>query len=212
SSTQTHRHGTTLCCVLARTRKLSTPNQYVATVFRTPRYTVLHHHTLTTQLPRRMPHHRTPRRPLPKHRDLDNVIVPSLRTAFYVNSAARNEDILSYTQLTHVQLNHGESDKGPSFSPVFRSYDKDFVAGQAAIDRFAANGVAMPESMFSIVGRPQVEDVQIADKPIEQVPGPTVLYAPTWAGFNADANYSSLQVGHHIISSLLARGCTVIFR
>src|SRR5699024_3335595 len=144
--------------------------------------------------------------------DLDNVIVPSLRTAFYVNSAARNEDILSYTQSTHVQLNHGESDKGPSFSPVFRSYDKDFVAGRAAIDRFAANGVAMPESMFSIVGRPQVEDVQIADKPIEQVPGPTVLYAPTWAGFNADANYSSLQVGHHIISSLLARGCTAIFR
>src|SRR5699024_12219569 len=54
--------------------------------------------------------------------------------------------IVSYTQLTHVQLNHGESDKGPSFSPVFRSYDKDFVAGQAAIDRFAANGVAMPAS------------------------------------------------------------------
>src|SRR5699024_4807725 len=62
------------------------------------------------------------------------------------------------------------------------------------------------------VGRPQVEDVQIAENPIEQVPGPTVLYAPTWAGFNADANYSSLQVGYHIISSLIARGCTVIFR
>src|SRR5699024_11839362 len=75
--------------------------------------------------------------------DLDNVIVPSLRTAFYVNSAARNEHILSFTQLMHVQLNHGESDKGPSFSPVFRSYDKDFVTGQAAIDRVAANGVVM---------------------------------------------------------------------
>src|SRR5699024_7345697 len=144
--------------------------------------------------------------------DLDNVIVPSLRTAFYVNRGYQSSQLVRFAPLMHVQLNQDDFSTQVSLSPNSRKYNKTFVAGQAAIDRFAANGVVMPEGMFSIVGRPQVEDVQIAENPIEQVPGPTVLYAPTWAGFNADANYSSLQVGYHIISSLIARGCNVIFR
>ncbi|RHA38889.1 CDP-glycerol glycerophosphotransferase family protein [Cellulomonas rhizosphaerae] len=144
--------------------------------------------------------------------DLDPVVVPSLRAVFYVNTAVRNSHMVRYSHLTHVQLNHGDSDKAPSFNPVFRMYDRDFVAGQAAIDRFAANGVYMPEQLFTIVGRPQVEDVAVARGPIAQVTGPTVLYAPTWSGFYADSDYSSLRNGAALVEALLAHGCTVIFR
>ncbi len=143
---------------------------------------------------------------------LDDVIAASLRAAFYVNNATRNNDVIRYTNLTHIQLNHGDSDKVPSHNPVFRMYDKNFVAGQAAIDRFAANGVKMPAEMFAIVGRPQVEDVAIATEPISSIANPRVLYAPTWAGFNADSNYSSLLVGYDIVKALVARGCSVVFR
>ncbi|MFI6326795.1 CDP-glycerol glycerophosphotransferase family protein [Micromonospora chersina] len=143
---------------------------------------------------------------------LDEVIAPSLRAAFYVNTATVNNHVVRYTHLKHIQLNHGDSDKVPSHNPVFRLYDKNFVAGQAAIDRFAANGVSMPAEMFTIVGRPQVENVAIATGPIASIANPRVLYAPTWAGFYADSNYSSLLVGYDIIKALVARGCSVVFR
>lgn len=144
--------------------------------------------------------------------DLDAVVVPSLKAVFYTNTATRNCHMVRYTQLNHIQLNHGDSDKTPSHNPVFRMYDRNFVAGQAAIDRFAANGVSMPEDMFVIVGRPQVENVAVAQRPINQVEAPTVLYAPTWSGFYADSNYSSLRSGPTIVKALLARGCRVVFR
>ncbi|MFC0032011.1 CDP-glycerol glycerophosphotransferase family protein [Micromonospora chaiyaphumensis] len=143
---------------------------------------------------------------------LDDVIAPSLRAAFYVNTATVNNHVIRYTNLKHIQLNHGDSDKVPSHNPVFRIYDKNFVAGQAAIDRFAANGVSMPAEMFTIVGRPQVENVEIATGPIASIANPRVLYAPTWAGFYADSNYSSLLAGYDIVKALVARGCSVVFR
>ncbi|MDR1790483.1 MAG: CDP-glycerol glycerophosphotransferase family protein [Propionibacteriaceae bacterium] len=143
---------------------------------------------------------------------LDDIICDSLKVAFYVNTATRNDHMLRFTQLKHIQLNHGDSDKAASFNPVFRAYDKNFVAGQAAVDRFAANGVWMPREMFEIVGRPQVEDVTQAVKPIGEISAPTVLYAPTWSGYYADSDYSSLPAGVEIVDALIARGCTVIFR
>jgi len=144
--------------------------------------------------------------------DLDALVVPSLKAVFYTNTATRNCHMVRYNELHHIQLNHGDSDKAPSFNPVFRMYDRNFVAGQAAIDRFAANNVSMPEDIFVIVGRPQVENVTVAATPIQDVAAPTVLYAPTWSGFYADSNYSSLPAGVEIVRALLARGCQVVFR
>ena len=144
--------------------------------------------------------------------DMDAVVVPSLKAAFYVNNAVRNSHFVRYPQLKHVQLNHGDSDKAPSYNPVFRMFDKDFVAGQAAIDRFAAHGVDVPPQLFEIVGRPQVADVMVAPPPGRGHGVKTVLYAPTWAGFHIDSAYSSLPIGFAIVSELLQRGCTVIYR
>lgn len=149
------------------------------------------------------------RRTLP---DLDDLVVPSLKTVFYVNNAASNSQMVRYPGLKHIMLNHGDSDKSPSYNPVSRMYDQNFVAGQAAIDRFANHGVEVPPSQFTIVGRPQIEDVHQARALIGDIPRPRVLYAPTWAGFTADAQYSSLPVAPAIIEALVARGCDVVFR
>ncbi|WP_166784433.1 CDP-glycerol glycerophosphotransferase family protein [Cryobacterium sp. TMT1-2-1] len=144
--------------------------------------------------------------------DMDAMIVPSLKTVFYMNNAVRNSHFVRYPHLTHIQLNHGDSDKAPSYNPVFRMFDKNFVAGQAAIDRFASHGVHVPAEVFSIVGRPQVEGIAVGAR-AQAAPGaPTVLYAPTWAGHNADSDYSSLPIGYEIVRGLLTRNCTVIYR
>ncbi|HEY9478099.1 MAG TPA: CDP-glycerol glycerophosphotransferase family protein, partial [Microbacteriaceae bacterium] len=144
--------------------------------------------------------------------DMDAMIVPSLKAAFYTNNAVRNSHFVRFAQLTHIQLNHGDSDKAPSYNPVFRMFDKNFVAGQAAIDRFTAHGVQVRPEIFSIVGRPQVENIQVGRRNDAPSDDPTVLYAPTWAGHNADSNYTSLPVGYDLVSALLQRGCTVIYR
>ena len=143
--------------------------------------------------------------------ELDELLVPSLTTAFYVNNSIRNCHFVRFTELTHVQLNHGDSDKAPSFNPVMRMYDLNFVAGPAAVDRYAANGVTTREDYFRIVGRPQVADVRPASSRPADAPT-TVLYAPTWAGFMADSNYSSLIQGPEIVRELLRREVTVVFR
>lgn len=141
---------------------------------------------------------------------LDDVITPTMTAAFYVNNSAPNVHLVRYPHMTHVQLLHGDSDKASSFNPVTALFDKIFVAGQAAIDRYANNGVHIPEEKFVIVGRPQVETVE--QQGPDNIPVRTVLYAPTWEGHYADTNYGSLPVGPDIVRELLARGTTVIFR
>ena len=143
--------------------------------------------------------------------ELDAILVPSLTTAFYVNNSIRNCHLVRFTELTHVQLNHGDSDKAPSFNPVMRMYDLNFVAGQAAIDRYAANGVVTREDFFRVVGRPQVAGVEPSSARPAGAPT-TVLYAPTWAGFMADSNYSSLLQGPAMVRELVRREVTVVFR
>ncbi len=144
-------------------------------------------------------------------RELDTVVPSSLRAVFYVNTATNNQHMVRFTHLTHIQLNHGDSDKAPSTSPLLRIYDKNFVAGQAAVDRFAANGVPTRPDFCTVVGRPQVEQVEVREAPRADG-SPVALYAPTWAGFSKDVCYSSLPVGLDIVRGLLERGCRVIFR
>src|SRR5690625_2718063 len=144
--------------------------------------------------------------------DLDDLIVPSVRGVFYVNNAMRNNHMVRYSDLTHIQLLHGESDKASSATPLIRMYDRAVGAGQAAMDRFEKFGVTMRPEIFRIVGRPQVEAVAEARGPISELSDPSVLYAPTWLGYQAETNYSSLMAGPAIVQGLLQRGCRVVFR
>lgn len=143
-------------------------------------------------------------------RQLDEVIAPSLTTVFYVNNGAKNSHCIRYGHLTHVQLLHGDSDKPSSYSPVTQMFDQVFVAGQAGMDRYHNHGVDIPERRFEIVGRPQVAGIERATGALPDVL--TVLYAPTWGGFQEGSNYGSLPISGRIVRVLLARGARVVFR
>ena len=144
--------------------------------------------------------------------DLEALVVPSLKAAFYVNASSGNGALVRFQHLTHIYLGPGDSDKPPSYNPTHAMYDQIFAAGPAAARRYAAHGVRIPAEKFTIVGRPQVENVKQSTTPIADVPQPTVLYAPTWRGHVEETMLSSLPVGERIVSALLARGATVIFR
>jgi CDP-glycerol glycerophosphotransferase (TagB/SpsB family) len=101
-------------------------------------------------------------------------------------------------------LNHGDSDKATSASPVARVYDRVFVAGEAGIDRHQAAGVDIPRERFAIVGRPQLDGLTVGPRPTRD-DRLVVLYAPTFEGFFDDINYSSVEVmGPAMIARLLA--------
>ncbi len=144
---------------------------------------------------------------------VDAATVPSLRAVFYVNNGMENAHMVRFAELTHVQLLHGDSEKANSFNPVTAMFDQIFVAGQAGIDRYAANGVHIPAEKFRVVGRPQVASIAVSDTPIGSLANKTVLYAPTWVGNFGDTNHCSLVVGDRLLKALLARpDVTVIMR
>jgi CDP-glycerol glycerophosphotransferase (TagB/SpsB family) len=150
----------------------------------------------------------------PTLRSLDATVTPGLTTVFYVNNGLKNTHYIERRELEHIWLNHGDSEKPACFNPVHAIYDRIFTAGQAGIDRYARHGVSIAPEKFEIVGRPQVETIQVvvADHDAPSPVSPTVLYAPTWVGPFADSNVYSLPLGEQIVASLLTRGCTVIFR
>ena len=149
----------------------------------------------------------------PTLRSLEDVITPSVGAAFYVNNAGKNTHFIERREMKHVWLNHGDSEKPACFNPVHAIYDVIFAAGQAGIDRYERHGVRIPREKFEIVGRPQVDQIEpVSTEPAEPQNGRTVLYAPTWKGAYQDSELYSLPVGVQIVSELLARGSTVIFR
>lgn len=148
----------------------------------------------------------------PTLRSLEDIITPSLGVAFYVNNAGKNTHFIERREMTHVWLNHGDSEKPACYNPVHAIYDYIFSAGQAGVDRYARHGVEIPLEKFQIVGRPQVEQIDRESAPISSITKKTVLYAPTWKGAYEDSALYSLPFGVQIVRELIRRGCTVIFR
>jgi CDP-glycerol glycerophosphotransferase (TagB/SpsB family) len=148
----------------------------------------------------------------PTLRSLEDVISPSLKTAFYVNNAGLNTHFIERREMTHVWLNHGDSEKPACYNPVHAIYDYIFAAGQAGIDRYERHSVDIATEKFRIVGRPQVEGIHRRKSPIATIDDKTVLYAPTWKGPYKDTEVYSLPRGEEIVQALLDRDCTVIFR
>jgi hypothetical protein len=125
----------------------------------------------------------------------------TIRAMFYANNSYVNGWVIkAMTSVEHIQLLHGDSDKPPSYNPVARMYDKLFVAGRMAIDRYSRHGVTIPDERFEIVGRPQVSAIrQVGD------PRKTIVYMPTWRGFYSDTQFSSLDRGGEIIEMILGQ-------
>ena len=134
--------------------------------------------------------------------DLDLVVPPSAGLALYVNTGTKNNQLIRFSNLLHVQLHHGESDKPPSFGKTLRLYDHHIVAGEAAVDRLVAGGLVLSAARVSIVGRPVTDGLATARPANDK---PTVLYAPTWESYHVDSALSSVgSMGLDIIKRMPA--------
>ncbi|NYE75605.1 CDP-glycerol glycerophosphotransferase family protein [Microlunatus parietis] len=144
--------------------------------------------------------------------DLDAVITESARVALYVNVVGGNANLVGYRSLAHVYLGHGDSDKEASVHPTHLMFDWIFVAGRAARERYRQAGLEIPDDRFVEIGRPQLADAATPAGPVGSVTEPTVLLAPTWRGYNARTELSSLPYCPVLAEALIARGATVAFR
>ncbi|SNT13892.1 CDP-glycerol glycerophosphotransferase, TagB/SpsB family [Micrococcales bacterium KH10] len=139
-------------------------------------------------------------------------LILRIRLAFYVRNTKENRPYIAQREMTHIFLNHGDSDKPANFSKMHRDFDKIFVCGEAGVERYARHGVEIPRSKFEIVGRPQVGTIDFHPEPAPTDRPLRVLYAPTWEGLHDYDHFSSLPVGDRIVKSLISHGATVIFR
>ena len=124
------------------------------------------------------------------------------KVVLYCNNQALNFESLVDTRMLHVHINHGESDKQSMASNNAKAYDRVFVAGGAAVERYTSGLMELDTSRLVRVGRPQL------DLPRTPLLAPssrrTVLYAPTWEG-DADYNdYTSVvTLGESIVEAIL---------
>lgn len=134
---------------------------------------------------------------------LNSLVGTSVRAAVYVNNGMKNAHLIRHTGLRHIQLLHGESDKAPSTNKLIRAYDDIYVAGRAAIDRYEQNGVRVDPEAFHVIGRPQADGIRTGSPSGR----PTVLYAPTWEGWQLARPDTSLGLlGVALVGRLLERG------
>jgi hypothetical protein len=129
-----------------------------------------------------------------------------VRVVLYLNQIESNFRMLRFTSPVHIQIGHGESDKGGSVSNQHKAYDLTFVGGDAGRDRLdrALRGFDATERTLT-VGRPQL-DYSYPGAPLwPRDSGMRVWYAPTWEGDRPSIAYGSLATsGVAIIEALLA--------
>ena len=130
----------------------------------------------------------------------------------YVNNSYQNFQTLAYQQAAHIHVNHGESDKISMVSNQAKAYDKVFVAGAAARDRYLSAVAWIDEKKLITIGRPQLD---LETQPIlEASTLKTITYAPTWEGEDEANNYTSMDCyGKAIIDAALSQpGSRVIYK
>jgi hypothetical protein len=124
------------------------------------------------------------------------------KALIYVNNSYQNFQTLAYQQAGHIHVNHGESDKISMVSNQSKAYDRVFVAGAAARDRYLSAVAWIDESKLIPIGRPQLD---LDTTPIlEKSALKTITYAPTWEGEDEANNYTSMDCyGTNIIDAAL---------
>ena len=129
-----------------------------------------------------------------------------VRVVLYLNQIESNFRMLRFASPVHIQIGHGESDKGGSVSNQHKAYDLTFVGGDAGRDRLsqALRGFDGEERTLA-VGRPQLDYGYPGAPPWPRDSGLRVWYAPTWEGDRPSIAYGSLAShGVAIIEALLA--------
>ena len=124
----------------------------------------------------------------------------------YANQVEQNFRMLRFADPVHIQIGHGESDKGGSVSNQHKAYDYTFIGGPAGRKRLASALYDFDaEARIREVGRPQL-DHDHPGAPDWPTDGRLrVLYAPTWEGDRASIRYGSLvSHGAAVIAALRA--------
>ncbi|MEW2065578.1 hypothetical protein [Streptomyces sp. NPDC007346] len=141
---------------------------------------------------------------VPAGTHLMNLDLSTVRVCLYPANVGKNIHILRVPTMKHVFIGHGDSDKLASVNPYSKVYDEVWTAGRAGRDRYALADVGVRDEDIVEVGRPQLEPVESWTGSVRN-PIPTVLYAPTWEGWDDNpGNTSLLLAGENIVRRLLA--------
>jgi hypothetical protein len=129
-----------------------------------------------------------------------------VRLVLYLNQVEANFRMLRFANPTHIQLGHGESDKGSSTSNQHKAYDLTFVGGAAGRHRLAGALRGFDaEARTRPVGRPQLDHSYAGAPDWPRDSGLRVWYAPTWEGDRPSIAYGSLAShGVELVKTLVA--------
>lgn len=142
---------------------------------------------------------------------LMNMDLSTVRVTLYAANVGKNIHMLRVPTMKHVFIGHGDSDKLASVNPFSKAYDEVWTAGRAGRDRYAIADVGVRDEDIVEVGRPQLAPIQTwqgaADGPRDGAADgrcPTILYAPTWEGWDDNpGNTSILLAGANIVRRLV---------
>ncbi|WP_442819084.1 hypothetical protein [Streptomyces sp. NBC_01235] len=136
---------------------------------------------------------------------LMNLDLSMVRVALYCANVGKNIHLLRVPTMKHVFIGHGDSDKAASVNPFSKVYDEVWTAGRAGRDRYAIADVGIRDEDIVEVGRPQLAPIKAAQDAPPQDRIPTVLYAPTWEGWDDNpGNTSLILAGENIVKKLVA--------
>ncbi|MES5821155.1 hypothetical protein [Streptomyces sp. RG80] len=140
---------------------------------------------------------------LPKVTTLMRLEQSTLQVLIHPSNSGKTSQVLRIPTLRHTFVNHGESDKLSSCNPYAKAYDEVWVAGPAARERYALAEVGVDDRDVVEIGRPQLDAVRpYAGPPTGAYT--TVLYAPTWEGWDGNpGNTSVLAAGENLVRALL---------
>ncbi|MFI7013247.1 hypothetical protein [Streptomyces sp. NPDC050164] len=141
---------------------------------------------------------------LPKVSTLMRLEHSTLQVLIHPSNSGKTSQVLRIPTIRHTFVNHGESDKLSSCNPYAKAYDEVWVAGPAARERYALAEVGVEDKDVVETGRPQLDTVRpYAGPPTGTYT--TVLYAPTWEGWDGNpGNTSVIAAGENLVRALLA--------
>ncbi|AKH82425.1 membrane protein [Streptomyces sp. CNQ-509] len=142
---------------------------------------------------------------LPKVADLMLLEHSTLKMLLHPANSGKTSQVLRIPTIKHAFTNHGESDKLSSCNPYAKAYDEVWVAGPAARARYQLADIGVDDRDVVEVGRPQLAPIRPYAGPPPAGGLTTVLYAPTWEGWDGNpGNTSVVLAGENIVRELLA--------
>lgn len=141
--------------------------------------------------------------------------LPSLRVALYPSHAVGNLHLLRRRGVVHVFVGHGDSDKPVTMNPFLKAYDQIWVSGPAARERLLTADIGVDGDRIREIGRPQLDTLRSEGGAREAAGGGlTVLYTPTWEGYDDEPFQTSVgPLGLAALGRLLETpGVRVLYR